>query len=64
MTDNRPNILIITTDQQRADSLGCAGYPQLRTPHMDRLAADGVHLIRAITVSPLCMALRISFLTG
>jgi arylsulfatase len=64
MPADRPNILIITTDQQRADSLGCASHPQLRTPHTDRLAAEGVHLTRAVTVSPLCMASRISFLTG
>ena len=64
MSSDRPNILILATDQQRADSLGCAGHPQVRTPNMDRLAAEGVRFTRAITVSPLCMPSRISFVTG
>ena len=35
----RPNLLFIFTDQQRADCLGCAGHPVVRTPHIDALAA-------------------------
>ena len=36
---HRPNILLIVTDQQRADHLGCAGHPLLRTPHIDALGS-------------------------
>ena len=44
MSPSRPNILILMTDQQRADCLGCAGHPVLKTPHMDRLAREGFFL--------------------
>ncbi|MDB4444848.1 sulfatase-like hydrolase/transferase, partial [Akkermansiaceae bacterium] len=39
----RPNILVILTDDHRYDALGFLGHPFLKTPHMDRLAAEGVH---------------------
>ena len=39
---DRPNILLITLDQFRADCLGVAGHPLVQTPNLDRLAADGV----------------------
>jgi arylsulfatase A-like enzyme len=52
------------TDQQRADALGCAGHPVLRTPHLDRLAARGVRSANAFTVAPLCMPARASLLSG
>ncbi|MFW6189628.1 MAG: sulfatase [Planctomycetota bacterium] len=61
---DQPNILILMTDQQRADCLGCAGHPQLRTPNMDRLAEEGVHFANACTSSPVCMPARYSFITG
>ncbi len=64
MPAEQPNILILMTDQQRADCLGCAGHPQLRTPNMDRLAAEGVRFSHACTDSPLCMPARNSFITG
>ena len=38
----RPNVLLITLDQYRGDSLSCAGHPLVRTPNLDALAADGV----------------------
>jgi arylsulfatase A-like enzyme len=34
----QPNVLLIITDQQRADHLGCAGHPTIKTPHIDSLA--------------------------
>ncbi len=61
---DRPNILILMPDQQRADCLSCAGHPQVRTPNMDRLCAEGVRFSRALTSSPLCMPARNSFITG
>jgi len=60
----RPNILILMPDQMRADCMGCAGHPQIETPHMDRLAAEGMRFTRACTVSPLCMPARASFISG
>jgi len=61
---DRPNVLILMTDQQRADCLGCAGHPLLRTPNMDRLAAEGMRFTHACTVSPICMPARASFISG
>ena len=52
------------TDQQRADHLGCAGNPLLRTPHIDRIAHTGVHLSRAHVNNPLCMPCRSTLFTG
>jgi uncharacterized sulfatase len=60
----RPNILLITTDQQRADHLGVAGLSAVPTPHLDRLGREGVHFQRAYTPSPVCTPARVSLLTG
>ena len=51
-------------DQLRADSLGAAGHPLVRTPNIDRLAASGVQFTRAYTESPVCVPARINALTG
>jgi arylsulfatase len=59
-----PNILILMTDQQRANCLSCAGHPVVQTPHMDRLAREGIRFARAYTPSPLCIPARSSFLSG
>ncbi len=40
--DERPNILLICTDQQRYDALGCYGNPRIQTPAIDGLAGEGV----------------------
>lgn len=60
----RPNILLITTDQHRWDHLGHQGTPGISTPHLDQLAREGVHFNRAYTPSPLCVPCRNSLLTG
>jgi arylsulfatase A-like enzyme len=57
------NILVITTDQQRWDTLGRSN-PAIRTPHLDALADDGILFERAYTVNPVCTPARISMLTG
>ena len=58
------NFLLITTDQMRADHMGCAGNPVIRTPNLDRLAAGGVCLDRAYVSNPLCMPNRSTMATG
>ncbi len=63
-TAKRPNILWICTDQQRFDTLACYGNPFVRTPHLDRLAENGVLFNHFYTQSPLCGPSRASFLTG
>lgn len=62
--DPRPNILLITTDQQRFDHLGLMGLNAVATPHMDRLGREGVHFRRAYCPSPICTPSRVSLLTG
>ena len=61
---NRPNVLLIVTDQQRYDSLGCTGDPNAVTPNLDALAAEGCVFDRHFTASPVCMPSRSSLLTG
>jgi arylsulfatase A-like enzyme len=60
----QPNILLICTDQQRYDALGCSGNPYLPTPAIDRLAAEGTRFDRCYTASPVCAPARASLLTG
>jgi len=60
----RPNILWICSDQQRFDTLGCYGNACVRTPALDRLAAEGVLLERCFSQSPVCTPSRANFLTG
>ena len=60
----RPNILWITTDQQRFDALRCNGNPDIQTPNLDKLAAQGVGFERFYVQNPVCMPSRVSFLTG
>lgn len=60
----RPNILILYTDQQRWDALGCSGNPIIQTPRLDRLAAEGVNCDHYFVNHPVCMPSRVSFLTG
>ncbi len=64
MTKQTKNILFIMYDQLRYDYLGCAGHPHLKTPHMDKLAKNGVRFSRCYVQSPICGASRMSFYTG
>lgn len=64
MTAQRPNILWICTDQQRFDTLGCYGNSFVHTPHLDRLAQQGMRFEHAYCQSPICTPSRASFLTG
>jgi len=61
---SRPNLLYIMTDQQSASAMSCAGNPELHTPHMDRLAAEGVRFENAYCAFPLCLPTRTSMFTG
>ncbi len=63
MTD-RPNILLIMTDQHSAHLLGAAGNAHVRTPHLDALAAAGTRFDRAYVTFPLCVPSRTSMMTG
>lgn len=64
MPETRPNILLIHSDQHRHDCLGVSGHPLLQTPHLDRLASEGMRFTHAFCPIPLCTPARASFLTG
>jgi len=61
---NQPNIILIMTDQHRADALGYAGNSTVITPNFDRLAADGVHFENGYSSVPSCTPARAALLTG
>ena len=61
---NRPNILLICTDQQRYDALGCYGNPHVQTPNIDGLAREGVLFEQCYVQNPVCGPSRASLLTG
>jgi len=60
----KPNILLITTDTQRWDTLHCMGSAFAKSPNLDRLAAEGVLFENGHSSSPACMPTRCSLLTG
>ncbi|MEK7754178.1 MAG: sulfatase-like hydrolase/transferase, partial [Acidobacteriota bacterium] len=60
----RPNILFIMVDEMRWDAMGCEKHPVVRTPNLDRLAAEGVRFNRCYTASPVCSPARASAFTG
>lgn len=60
----RPNVVYIVTDDQRYDAMSCAGHPFLRTPHMDRLAAEGARFVNAFVTTSLCSPSRASSISG
>lgn len=65
MPAERPNILWITTDQQRYDTVAALGYEHMHTPHLDDLVRQGgVAFTRAYCQSPVCTPSRSSFMTG
>ena len=58
------NLVFILSDNQGAWTLGCYGNPDIRTPHVDRLAREGVRFTRALSSNPVCSPTRATFLTG
>ena len=60
----RPNILFVFSDQQSFDMLGCAGNPQVKTPNLDALAAQGVRFEHAVANCPVCTPYRSMLLSG
>jgi len=61
---SRPNVVVILTDDHRADYLGCSGNPILKTPHIDQLAAEGVRFSNAFVTTAACTPNRTCLLTG
>ena len=64
MSDARPNVLLITTDQQRFDTIAALGNPCIDTPHLDWLVDEGITFTRAYADCPVCMPSRTTLMTG
>jgi arylsulfatase len=60
----QPNIIFITCDHLRADLLGCAGNRTIQTPHLDKLAENGIRFTQAYSGTPICIPARASIMTG
>lgn len=60
----KPNILIFLSDDLNQQDIGCYGNPDVRTPNIDRLAADGMRFNRAYAASPICTPSRSAMFTG
>ena len=63
MSQERPNILLITSDQQHWNTLGCLNS-EIETPNLDRLAEQGTLFNRAYVPNPTCTPTRASIITG
>ncbi|MHB8997230.1 MAG: arylsulfatase [Armatimonadota bacterium] len=61
---DRPNLLLIMTDQHRGDCLGCDGHPVLETPFLDDLAGNGTRFTAAYSAVPSCIPARATLMTG
>ncbi|MEM9882958.1 MAG: sulfatase-like hydrolase/transferase [Planctomycetota bacterium] len=64
MPDERPNFIVLLTDDQGLGDLGCYGADDLETPNLDRLAASGARCTQWYSNAPLCSPSRASLLTG
>ena len=61
---DRPNIILIITDQQRYDSINALGFPWVDTPNLDRLVQDGTSFDNCFITAPSCAPARASLFTG
>lgn len=64
MNTSRPNFIVFLTDDQGYGDLSCMGAPDVRTPNIDRLAAEGARFTQWYSNSPVCSPSRASLLTG
>lgn len=62
--NEKPNILILFTDQQRFDTINAAGFPHMKTPNMNRLVQEGCLFLNAYTPNPVCVPARHNLMTG
>jgi arylsulfatase A-like enzyme len=64
MTKKRPNVIWFIADQMRAQAMAHRGDPNVRTPNLDNMAAEGISFVNAISGAPLCSPFRGSLVTG
>jgi arylsulfatase A len=63
-TNRPPNFVVLFTDDMGYGDLGCYGHPNIRTPHLDRMASEGVRFTSFYAASPVCTPSRVGLLTG
>ncbi len=59
-----PNVIFILTDNHGAWTMGCYGNPDIQTPNVDRMAAEGTRFVNAFCNNAVCSPTRASYLTG
>lgn len=64
MTSRPPNIVVVLSDEHAAAACGYAGHPEVRTPQLDRLAAESLRFDAAYCTDPICVPARLSLLSG
>lgn len=64
LSRDRVNVVFILSDQHNAKVMGHMGHPDVKTPHLDRMAAEGVRFNACISQNPICTPSRVSFLSG
>lgn len=62
--DEKPNVIIILADDLGYGDLGCTGHPSIRTPNLDRMAAEGLRFTDFYAAAPVCTPSRAALLTG
>ena len=60
----KPNIIFLLTDDQRADTMSCAGNPIIKTPNMDAIANNGVRFTNTFVTTSICASSRASIFSG
>lgn len=60
----KPNLILIMCDQMRGDAMGIAGHPDVKTPYLDSLAAEGTYFPNAYASCPSCIPSRAALFTG
>ena len=64
LRNEKPNVIIIFTDDQGYNDVGCFGSPDIKTPHLDNMAKEGAKLTSFYAAQPICSASRAAILTG